>query len=247
MESITSEISTKVPENIQVPFSDFDRPSRAEDDDSSSSVSIEQFECLIESNRLKGYITMTFLSSLAFVSAYESDLIHSMTWWLGQSDWFLNNAEIHNQTSFINVEVVPSSSDGRMYAMVVSGVSAVLNLIIVLIHLTDFVMKTPFRKAFRPGSVYECVLLVFSTVWWIFGTWILTSLHGIAGDGRGQYNLYFSIWLSTFTVIGMVEKWLKSAGFASIYESISSWPNRKLDVVLYNPLLGMVSAYFNKD
>lgn len=192
---------------------------------SSSSESIEELERLTKSNRLKGYITMTFLSSLAFVSAYESDLAHSLTSWY--SEWFYN-AELDYEASFVRVEVIPSSANGRMYAMIVSSTSAIFHSIITLIHISDFVFGVPFfRKAFRPGSTLECILLVLSLTWWIFGVWILTSLHGIAGDGRGQYNLYFSIWLSTFTNIGMLEKWLKSAGFASIFESISSWPNRK--------------------
>lgn len=191
---------------------------------SSSSKSTEELERLTKSNRLKGYITMAFLSSLAFVSAYESDLEHSLTSWY--SEWFYN-AELDYQASFVRVEVIPSSANGRIYAMVVSATSAIFYSIITLIHIADFVFGIPFfRKAFRPGSIVECVFLVLSLTWWIFGTWILTSLHGIAGDGRGQYNLYFSIWLSTFTNIDMLEKWLKAAGYASIFESISSWPNR---------------------
>lgn len=54
----------------------------------------------------------------------------------------------------------------------------------------------------------------------------LTFIQITAGEGRGQFNLYFSIWLCFITSLSMLEKWLVVAGHSSIFQSIASWPNR---------------------
>ena len=54
----------------------------------------------------------------------------------------------------------------------------------------------------------------------------MTSIHGIAGDGRGQFNLYFSTWLAMITNLNIFETWLVAAGHESVYQAVRSWPNR---------------------
>jgi len=221
------------------------------DDTNNPTATPPQLTPLSKSNRLKKYITLTIISSLAFVSAYESDLQHVMTSYSSIND---NDYEPGSAAYFVNgFEVVPASTRGRNYAMVLSGTSAVYHFIIVLIHLLDAVLcdsTQRLRKMFQDGSELELVLIVLSTVWWLIGTWILTSIHGVAGDGRGQFNLYFSTWLCLISNVSMVEMWLIAAGHASVYQAVSSWPNRapgwiKIFIVTLASLLSICDIFFH--
>lgn len=167
--------------------------------------------------RLKKYLKLAILSSLAFVSAYESDLQHSIA--------YIKDAIL---PIIINgaVQVIPASPKGRYYAMILSGSSAVYHFVIVAGFILDGVFSKSTKNLFQNGSEIECFLIVLSTLWWIVGTWITTSIHGVAGDGRGQFNLYFSTWLCLFTNMNLIEMWLVDAGHSSIYQAVKSWPHR---------------------
>lgn len=168
--------------------------------------------------RLKQYLKLAILSSLAFIFAYESDLEHSIAYIKGPiMPVFVNGA----------VNVIPASDKGRYYTMILSGSSAVYHILIVAAHFFDGIFYLPStRKIFQSGSEVECFLIVLSTLWWIVGTWITTSIHGVAGDGRGQFNLYFSTWLCLFTNMNLIEIWLVDAGYSSISQAVRSWPHR---------------------
>jgi len=167
---------------------------------------------LSKSSRLKGYITMTVLSSLAFVSAYESDQIHAVD----------NNFDLSTSIpSFIRDDVVPSSPRRRNHAMAWAGISAIFNFFIALIHLSDSIIQSKWlQNIFQPKSEIECFLISLNIAWWAIGTWIFTSAHGIAGVGRNQFNLYFSTWLCCIISFTMLEKWLVSAKYASVYQAV---------------------------
>ena len=155
---------------------------------SSASSSLDPPPPLSESSRLKGYIRLGFLSCLAFVSAFESDLEHCVQYsssGLDGSSLVHNNSNISNNSQLIiqsppltnetivckqwnfgprqELNPVPSSPSSRAYAMVVGGMSAVLNIFIVGVHMLDgsvCVVKRA-REYFRPGSSVECTVLVF--------------------------------------------------------------------------------------
>lgn len=124
------------------------------------------------------------------------------------------------------VQVIPASDKGRYYAMILSGSSAVYHFLIVAGYILDGVFSQSSRNLFQNGSEIECFLIVLSTLWWIVGTWITTSIHGVAGDGRGQFNLYFSTWLCLLTNMNLIEMWLVDAGYSSISQAVRSWPHR---------------------
>eukprot|EP01083_Nonionella_stella_P084655 234398_1 len=111
--------------------------------------------------------------------------------------------------------------------MIWSGISAILNFIVVMMHFLDSIVEVKMlRRKFQPKSEVECIFISFMITWWIIGTWSITSAHGIAGVGRGQFNLYFSVWLCCITSITMLEKWLICAKYASIYQAVETWPHR---------------------
>jgi len=189
---------------------------------SATSLSADELSPLSKSNRLKKYLILAILSSLAFVSAYESDQLHILT---SYSDSARPIAPIF--VSAGEDRIVKASASGRYYTMVLSGVSAVYHFVIVAIHLFDGIFAMPrVRKIFQNSSEIECVLIEISAIWWVVGAWVTTSIHGVAGDGKGQFNIYLCSWLCVFTNVEMIETWLMAAGYASVYQAVSSWPNR---------------------
>jgi|EP00979_Chaetoceros_neogracilis_P009770 hypothetical protein len=192
------------------------------DKSSARSLSADELSPLSKSNRLKKYLILAILSSLAFASAYESDQLHILTSY--------SDSERPIAPIFVSAgedRIVKASASGRYYTMVLSGVSAVYHFLIVAVHLFDGIFAMPrMRKIFQNGSEIECVLIVISAIWWVVGAWITTSIHGVAGDGKGQFNIYLCSWLCVFTNVEMIETWLMAAGYASVYQAVSSWPNR---------------------
>ena len=81
-------------------------------------------------------------------------------------------------------------------------------------------------KAFGAKSHIELVYILFLVLWWTIATWIQTGVRGIAGDGKGQYNLYFSTWACCWTSIWTLERWVVADGLSSFSSFMSSWPNR---------------------
>ena len=224
----------------------------------------EDIPPLTSSSRLMGYFCLFLLSCLSFVAAFESDGIHKLSNFLSNhntnhnnnnNDYDTNSTHPNKYLFHVVETVVPATSSGRYYALVVSGVSAISNFIIMMIHYLDYFVyhhchctnnnntdnnnnnnnndntnhhNTTLRSLFKPSSLFELCILSFSCTWWIIGVAIITSIRGPAGDGKGQFNLYFSTWLSCMTSIHMVEEWLLNTKqqYSSIYQMIASWPNR---------------------
>ena len=191
-------------------------------DASTTSSAAAELTPLSKSNRLKKYLILAILSSLGFISAYESDQSHIFTSY--------SDSEQPIAPLFVNAgadSIIAASSRGRYYTMVLNGTSAVYHFIIVAIHLFDGIFALPrMRKIFQNGSEIECVIIVLSTIWWVVGAWVTTSMHGVAGDGKGQFNIFLCSWLCVFANVEMIETWLIAAGYASVYQAVSSWPNR---------------------
>lgn len=156
---------------------------------------------LYKSTRLKGYITLLLASAINYSSATQSDSA------------ILNSA-------------VPASQTQKNYSMSVSMVTMILSIFIVLVHLDRSPLKKYWNKAFQPKSKIELGFILFFVVWWVVATWIQTSVRGIAGTGKGQYNLYFSTWACCWTSIWTFERWIVASGMASFKDFLAEWPNR---------------------
>ena len=195
-----------------------------EEGDDDASTRTAELSPLSTTNRLKNYLMLAILSSVAFVSAYESDEDHILTSY--------SDSEVSIAPPFVNTgkdKIINASISGRNYAMVLSGASAVYHFIIVAIHLIDGtrIFSWPrMRRLFQNGSEIECLLITVSLIWWLVGTWILTSMHGVAGDGKGQFNIYICSWLCVLTNVNMINIWLIAAGHDSVYQAMESWPHR---------------------
>jgi len=148
---------------------------------------------LYKSTRLKGYITLVFFSFINYDSAQKS-------------------ADTQNS----NISVVPSTAEQRRYAISVAMVSLVLSIFCLLTHLDRI---TPLEKVwiilFKDGSKVEGILLALWSIWWAIGTGVTTSVAGIAGDGKGQYSLYYSSWICCLTTMWCLERWWVAAGWVS--------------------------------
>lgn len=156
---------------------------------------------LYKSTRLKGYITLLLASAINYSSASQSDSA------------ILNSA-------------VPATEGQKQYAQAVSMVTMILSIFIVLVHLDRSPLKKYWQKAFQPKSKIELGLILYLVIWWVVATWIQTSVQGIAGTGKGQYNLYFSTWACCWTSIWTLERWIVASGMASFKKFLAEWPNR---------------------
>jgi len=157
---------------------------------------------LYKSSRLKGYLTLTLASSINLNSALQSK-------------------------EAIQPTAVAASEKQRRYSMAVSIVTLILCVIIIFAHLDRYTpLKKYWYQAFGPKDKIELYLVVFVCVWWLVATSIQTGIRGIAGDGKGQYNLYFSTWACFWASVWTFERWLVSRGRSSFQGFMASWPHR---------------------
>jgi hypothetical protein len=150
---------------------------------------------LYKSSRLKGYITLALASYINYNAAEKSgDVLLGLT-------------------------AVPSTDGQRGYAMSVSMISLVLSGFSVVAHLDRL---TPLRglwvAAYRSGAKCEMVLAVFLVLWWSVATGVETAVNGIAGDGKGQYNLYYSTWACCLTSYWILERWWVAMGWVRVVD-----------------------------
>jgi hypothetical protein len=148
---------------------------------------------LYKSSRLRGYMTLALASFINFDAAANSV-----------------------ERIGIPVSVVTSTPKQRGYASAVAVVSLIVSAACFLVHLDRF---SPLRKfwqrLFKQGSKFEGLILAFLTTWWTVAALANTSVRGLAGDGRGQFSLYYSTWVCCFTCYWMVERWWVAAGVCS--------------------------------
>jgi len=158
---------------------------------------------LYQSTRLKGYLTLILASAINFNSAVQSQ-------------------------ETISMNVVPAQDDQQNFAVAAAILSLMISIFVILLHLNPIKRLTKYwEKWFQPQeSVVELLIISLLVIWWIVVTWIQTSVQGIAGDGKGQYNLYFSTWACLLTCIWTLERWLVARGLASFRGFLASWPNR---------------------
>jgi hypothetical protein len=159
---------------------------------------------LYKSPRLKGYITIVLASGIHFNSVQRSGSISSQS-----------------------TRVVPSTPGQRQYGLAVCTVNMVLCIPVVICHLDRI---TPLEKvwtaAFRPKSTIELLLAVFLSIWNFIAVGVETSINGIAGSGKGQFNIYFSVWILCLTSLWILERWWIDYGWSSFRSFVTSWPYR---------------------
>jgi len=111
--------------------------------------------------------------------------------------------------------------------MLVSIVSIFVTSTVVLMHIDFFSpLESLWQRIFRPKSKTELRIIIVVLLWWIVATWIQTGVTGIAGDGKHQYNLYFSTWACFLSSLWTLERWVVANDFPSFESFLASWPNR---------------------
>lgn len=175
------------------------------DDSSSSEESPPPPRALFKSSRFKGYLTLVVTSGVNYQAAYISD----------------------NVTTFGGVTAVEATAQQRRYSMAVAWMSIIISTIVVIAHIDQISpLKKYWNRLFRPKARSEALIIAFLLFWWVVALWINTGIIGIAGDGKGQYNLYFSTWACFFVCAWTLERWLVSCSYPSLEGFLASWPNR---------------------
>lgn len=174
---------------------------------------------LFKSSRLKGYITLLVSAIYNFISVndgYLQVVPSSVNLCLLLDD--ISRSEKHLDFD-----------EGRVqYANSVSTITIIVAGAVMLIHL-DVVTgldEKLWKKMFGPNGKVELFILVFLILVWFITTWFNTTIRGPAGDGKEQFNLYFSTWICLWTSFWTLERWCTSSGRASFQQFVESWPNR---------------------
>eukprot|EP00980_Cylindrotheca_fusiformis_P012421 scaffold3046_cov105-Cylindrotheca_fusiformis.AAC.20 len=176
------------------------KPANGENDD--VVPEIDEYGKLYKSSRFKGYLTICMASIINLHAASSS-------------------------SDPINVRSVPASSVQKAYAKVVCLVSAVITGLLVLIHLDRWFFRTFWKKYFGSSKSYvELGIDIFLVLWWFLAAIIQTSARGIAGDGREQYNLYYSTWICLWASVWVLERKMVDYDLPTIRGFVTSWPYR---------------------
>jgi hypothetical protein len=127
----------------------------------------------------------------------------------------------------INVTAVPGSPKQQGYAKAVALLSAIVTGVLVLVHLDRYSpLQSIWKKAFDPKSKIELGIILFLLLWWSVATIIQTSVRGIAGDGKNQFNLYYSTWVCCWTTLWILERKMVDFGYPTWRKFVTSWPYR---------------------
>mmetsp|Transcript_40585 Transcript_40585/g.59625 ORF Transcript_40585/g.59625 Transcript_40585/m.59625 type:complete len:207 (-) Transcript_40585:33-653(-) len=146
------------------------------------STSSNETPKLSKSIRLKGYFGLCLLSIINFYAALVS------------------------QRGIRNSK--PPTDSQRNYAMASSVISAVICFLVTIMHFDRFTrFSKGWKKFFKANSLGELCLIIFLCIWWTVATWINTTIDGAAGEGKNQWNLYFSTWLCLGSSVWIAEQW----------------------------------------
>lgn len=171
---------------------------------SSPSPSPKPPPALYKSRRFKGYLTVFLASIINFNAAKLSD-------------------------APIDVTAVPANNAQKAYAQAVAILSAIITGLLVLIHLDRYspLEESLWRPAFSsPDAKFETILIMFLVIWWGVAAVVQTSVRGIAGDGKEQYNMYYSTWVCCWTCLWIAERKLVDKGYPTLKSFVTSWPYR---------------------
>ncbi|CAJ1968936.1 unnamed protein product [Cylindrotheca closterium] len=177
---------------------------RKKQNESGDEVATETEEVvkLYKSPRFNGYLTISLASIINYHSAEGS-------------------------TDPIEVRLVPASDLQQAYAKTVSLVSAIITGVLVVIHIDRWFLRSFWIKFFGPSKRYfELGIILFLLLWWFLAVIIQTSFRGIAGDGKAQYNLYYSTWVCLLTTVGILERKMVDFDLPTIRSFVTSWPYR---------------------
>jgi hypothetical protein len=128
--------------------------------------------------------------------------------------------------------VVPSGQQigyGLTVAMVstiVTGVAVFFHLLSWFTYKCDCFVNQWSLTMFAPKSNIELIIALFLLVWWFIATCVQTGVRGIAGDGKEQYNIYYSTWFCTAGAWHCAQSKWHEFGFPTFKKFLEMWPNR---------------------
>mmetsp|Transcript_36268 Transcript_36268/g.48597 ORF Transcript_36268/g.48597 Transcript_36268/m.48597 type:complete len:397 (-) Transcript_36268:554-1744(-) len=176
----------------------------------------EDKEELFHKHQLRGYIVLIFASTVNMVASIES-----------------NQTAILDRNGSKSAFVIPASEAGRNFAIANAGITGGFAFIAFIAHIDRIsCLKGIWKKLFKPNALFEMFYLFFLVLWTAASTWVNTSIQGIAGPGKGQFDIYFATWISFITVIWTLERYYVNAGNSSFYAFFSSWPHRGFGWIL---------------
>ena len=159
---------------------------------------------LYKSTRFKGYLTILLASIIYYDAAQKSKNAYAAA-------------------------TVAATEQQQVFSIAVASISMGLSGAAVGMHLDQISpLKPLWQRAFGPASRFELLLALTLFLWWTAVTAWQTSIQGIAGDGKGQFSLYYSAWVCVYAALfAVLEPWWVAAGWqSSVMSFVVSWPNR---------------------
>jgi hypothetical protein len=100
-------------------------------------------------------------------------------------------------------------------------------------------------------STLEGTLALFLTIWWSIATGVATAVSGMAGDGKGQYSLYYSYWACTCTSYWILERcgvaagWVRLPTMCGAGSSAPCIPTNARSVLFVNHLQSSLKSFIS--
>ena len=204
-------VLTQQQEESQSPVpSSFDEENRNQSEEGNTIDPTESNEtpppppaALYKSPRFKGYLTICLASIINYIAAKLS----------------------HEP---VDRSVIPAQPPERAYAMAVGLLSSIVTGLVVFMHMDRYspLESLVWRKAFSPQSKFEMAVVASLVLWWLIAAVIQTSVRGIAGDGKSQFNLFYSSWVCCWTSLWIAERMAVDLGYPTFRTFVTSWPHR---------------------
>lgn len=173
-------------------------------DDGEETNSTQQKERkLYKSPRFTGYLVMFLSSIINYHGVFVSEVV-------------------------TDIYVISSTGVQRQYGYVAAVVSCMMSGFCVVCHLDgcSCLANAWKNNLFAGKSKFETTLAFLLLLWWFMAVIIQTRSYGIAGDAKGQYNIYFSTWCCFFCAVSIFESKMMEHDWPSIKTFIKSWPHR---------------------
>mmetsp|Transcript_1221 Transcript_1221/g.1744 ORF Transcript_1221/g.1744 Transcript_1221/m.1744 type:complete len:443 (-) Transcript_1221:24-1352(-) len=160
--------------------------------------------------QLQGYIVLFASSAVNLSSSLQSNLSSPELWLEG-----------------VGMRIIPASEKAKDFALANAGIVGGFAAFALIAHFDRFsCLKGIWMKLFKPNACFEKAFLALLIIWCAAATWINTSVRGLAGPGKGQFDIYFTTWISFIASIWTLERWYVLAGHSSFVTFFSSWPHR---------------------
>lgn len=129
----------------------------------------------------------------------------------------------------------PELSDWKRKCTLYGSLTSMVAVIfIVALHFDSFLLPQLWRITFKNGSMGECTMLAFLTLFAIFIVYVATSTTGLGGYAGLNYNVFFSSWAGLVGCCHTFDLWLVDSVSRRREKARSSDPYKYVKFLSHN-------------